>query len=73
MAGAEKFFRVSQRVYVSIDYSRQSLTVTPEYDEAARARERVQRTIESRAENDQPRKVWRVHTDHRRRLTITIR
>jgi hypothetical protein len=63
--GAEKFFRAGQRVYVSVDYRRQSLTVTPEYDEAARARERAQRAIERKADNDELRKVWRAQTDNR--------
>ncbi|HEX3637448.1 MAG TPA: hypothetical protein VHV99_18565 [Paraburkholderia sp.] len=65
--GAEKFFRAGQRVYVSVDYSRQSLMVTPEYDEAAKARERAQRTIERKAENDELRGVWLAQEAERQR------
>jgi hypothetical protein len=52
------FFKAGQRAHVSVDYIRQSLTVTPEYDDAARAREHVKRTIELKAESDQLRSVW---------------
>jgi hypothetical protein len=57
--GAESFFKAGQRVYISIDCIRQRLTVTPEYDDAARARERAERTIELKAQSDQLRNVWR--------------
>jgi hypothetical protein len=57
-SAAEKFFKAGQHVCISIDYIRQSLTVTPEYDEAARARERAQRISERKAANDQLRGVW---------------
>jgi hypothetical protein len=53
------FFKAGQRVNVSLDYIRQSLTVTPEYDDAAKARERAERTIELKAQSDQLRSVWR--------------
>ncbi|MFL9911147.1 hypothetical protein [Paraburkholderia sp. RL17-337-BIB-A] len=53
------FFKAGQRVNVSIDYIRQSLTVTPEYDDAAKARERAERTIELKAQSDQLGSAWR--------------
>jgi hypothetical protein len=58
-SGAESFFKAGQRVHVCIDHIRQRLSVTPEYDDAARARERAQRTIELKAQSDQLRSVRR--------------
>ncbi|WP_144153254.1 hypothetical protein [Paraburkholderia sp. BCC1885] len=63
--GAESFFKAGQRVHVSIDYIRQRLIVTPEYDYAAKAREREAFAIERNADNDELRKVWRAQTDNR--------
>lgn len=60
------FFKAGQRVNVSADYIRQSLTVTPEYDDAAKARERAERTIELKAQSDQLRSVWRAQEAERR-------
>lgn len=60
------FFKAGQRVNVSLDYIRQSLTVTPEYDDAAKARERAERTIELKAQSDQLRSVWRAQEAERR-------
>ncbi|MFM0738144.1 hypothetical protein PQQ51_12965 [Paraburkholderia xenovorans] len=59
------FFKAGQRVYVSVDYIRQSLTVTPEYDEAAKAREHAKRTIELKAQSDQLGSAWRTQKAQR--------
>lgn len=64
--GAESFFTAGQRVHVSIDYIRPCLTVTPEYDDAARAREREEFAIERKAANDELRKVWLAQAAERR-------
>lgn len=56
--GAESLFKAGQRVYISIDYIGQRLTVTREYDDAAKTRERTERTIELKAQSDQLRSVW---------------
>ncbi|NML34257.1 hypothetical protein [Paraburkholderia antibiotica] len=69
--GTEAFFRTGQRVNVSVDYIRQCLTVTPEYDYAAIKRESEAFAIERKVANDELRKVWRAQTDNYRRVTIT--
>ncbi|MBC8733286.1 hypothetical protein [Paraburkholderia sp. UCT2] len=57
--GTAGFFKAGQRVHVSVDYIRQSLTVTPEYDDTAKAREREELAIERKAANEELRNVWR--------------
>jgi hypothetical protein len=54
-------------VNISVDYTRQSLTVTPEYDYAVRKHEREAFAIERKAENDELRKVWRAQVQTSRR------
>jgi hypothetical protein len=65
--GAGNLFSPGQRVNVSVDYIRQCLTVTPEYDDAAKAREREAFAIGRKAGNDELRKVWRAQVDERAR------
>ncbi|OLL27230.1 hypothetical protein BTH42_33930 [Burkholderia sp. SRS-W-2-2016] len=60
--GASNFFSPGQRVNVSVDHVRQCLTVTPEYDYAAKAREREAFAIERKAANEELRKVWQAQT-----------
>ncbi|REG61341.1 hypothetical protein B0G80_4188 [Paraburkholderia sp. BL6669N2] len=64
--GAESFFKAGQRVHVSIDYIRQRLTVTPGYDDVARASEREAFAIARKAASDELRKVWLVQAAERR-------
>ncbi|NML31666.1 hypothetical protein [Paraburkholderia antibiotica] len=65
--GAGHLFSTGQRVNVSVDYIRQSLTVTPEYDDAVKAREREALAIARKADNDELRKVWRAQVQITRR------
>ncbi|WP_144157393.1 hypothetical protein [Paraburkholderia sp. BCC1885] len=65
--GEGHLFSTGQRVNVSVDYIRQSLTVTPEYDYPARKREREAFAIERKAENDELRKAWLAQVQTSRR------
>ena len=56
--GAGHLFSTGQRVNVSVDYIRQCLIVTPEYDYPARKCGREAFVIERKAANDELRKVW---------------
>lgn len=71
--GTTPFFKAGQRVYISVDHIRGSLTVTREHVESPTGRVREQRAQKREAENEELSRIWRAQLEKRPRRASSSR